>query len=98
MICSQAIAELLDEENVQIPSWVCFSSVDGENASSGESFQECLDVLNKSDKISIVGINCSSPQLIENLILKFRKVTGTPAITSSLPYDDFFSSLFYITC
>jgi len=71
---SQAIAELLDEENVQIPSWICFSSVDGENACSGESFQECLDILNNSDKVSIVGINCSSPQCIEKLILKLRKV------------------------
>lgn len=72
---AQAIAELLDEENVKVPSWICFSSVDGELASSGESFKECLDVLNNSNKVSIVGINCSSPQYIDNLILKFRKLT-----------------------
>ncbi|ONK75308.1 uncharacterized protein A4U43_C03F15500 [Asparagus officinalis] len=72
---AKAIAELLDEENVPIPSWICFSSVNGENACSGESFEECLDILNKSDKVSIVGINCSSPQCIENLVLKFRKLT-----------------------
>lgn len=72
---AQAIAELLDEENIEIPSWICFSSVDGENASSGESFDEILDMLNKNDKVSIVGINCSPPHYIENLILKFRKLT-----------------------
>ncbi|WOK93152.1 hypothetical protein Cni_G01845 [Canna indica] len=72
---AQALAELLDEENVQIPSWICFSSMDGEHVSSGEEFKECLDVLNKSEKVNIVGINCASPQFIENLILQLRKLT-----------------------
>ncbi|KAG1330554.1 homocysteine S-methyltransferase 1 [Cocos nucifera] len=72
---AQALAELLDEENIQIPSWICFSSVDGKHASSGESFKECLNILNRSDRISVVGINCASPQIIENLILEFRKLT-----------------------
>ncbi|KAL0424753.1 UNVERIFIED_CONTAM: Homocysteine S-methyltransferase 1 [Sesamum radiatum] len=40
---AQACVELLDEENVSIPSWFCFSTVDGVNVSSGESFEECLD-------------------------------------------------------
>ncbi|KAL0380757.1 UNVERIFIED_CONTAM: Homocysteine S-methyltransferase 1 [Sesamum angustifolium] len=47
---AQACVELLDEENVSIPSWFCFSTVDGVNVSSGESFEECLDVINKSSK------------------------------------------------
>lgn len=71
----QACAELLDEENIQVPSWICFSSVDGEHVSSGESLKECLDLLNKSDKVNIIGINCSPPHLIENLICKIKKVT-----------------------
>ncbi|CAL9073171.1 unnamed protein product [Musa textilis] len=73
---AQALAELLDEENIQIPSWICFSSVDGEHMSSGEDFKECLDILNRNEKVDIVGINCASPQFIENLILKFKKLTN----------------------
>ena len=69
------LLSFLMKKNVQIPSAICFSPVDGENACSGETFQECLDILNKSDKVSIVGINCSSPQCIGNLILKFREVS-----------------------
>lgn len=72
---AQACVELLDEENVQIPSWICFSSVDGEHAPSGESFKECLEILNKSDKVSVVGINCTPPQFIESLICKFKALT-----------------------
>ncbi|KAL0408859.1 UNVERIFIED_CONTAM: Homocysteine S-methyltransferase 1 [Sesamum radiatum] len=48
---AQACVELLDEENVEIPCWICFSSVDGENAPSGERFEECLDIINKSSKV-----------------------------------------------
>lgn len=58
---AQACAELLEEENVEIQSWICFSSVDGVNAPSGESFKDCLDVLDKSDKVTAVGINCAPP-------------------------------------
>ncbi|KAL6010158.1 Nuclear SAM-dependent mono-and asymmetric methyltransferase [Asimina triloba] len=72
---AQACVELLEEENIEIPSWICFSSVDGLHASSGESFEECLDVLNKSDKVNVVGINCTPPQFIGDLICKFRKLT-----------------------
>ncbi|KAL1206234.1 Homocysteine S-methyltransferase 1 [Cardamine amara subsp. amara] len=72
---AQACVELLEEENVQIPAWICFTSVDGEKAPSGESFEECLEPLNKSNNIYAVGINCAPPQFIENLIRKFSKLT-----------------------
>ncbi|XP_021616376.1 homocysteine S-methyltransferase 1 isoform X2 [Manihot esculenta] len=71
----QACVELLEEENIKIPSWICFSSVDGENAPSGESFQECLEIINKSNKINAVGINCAPPHFIESLICKFKELT-----------------------
>lgn len=70
----QACVELVEEESVEIPSWICFSSVDGENAPSGESFQEVLDVINQSNKINAVGINCAPPHFILGLIQKFTKV------------------------
>lgn len=73
---AQACAELLEEENVQIPSWICFSSVDGNNAPSGETFKECLDVLNKSNKVTAVGINCAPPHFVLSLIQKFKELTG----------------------
>ncbi|OMO51671.1 Homocysteine S-methyltransferase [Corchorus capsularis] len=72
---AQACAELLEEENIQIPSWICFSSMDGENAPSGESFMECLDILNKSEKVTAVGINCAPPHFVESLVCKFKQLT-----------------------
>ncbi|KAK9903790.1 hypothetical protein M0R45_000900 [Rubus argutus] len=77
---AQACVELLEEENIQMPSWICFSSVDGENAPSGESFKECLDMINRSNKINAVGINCAPPHLIESLICKLKELTSKAII------------------
>ncbi|KAJ7943167.1 Homocysteine S-methyltransferase family protein [Quillaja saponaria] len=77
---AQACVELLEEESVQIPSWICFSSVDGENAPSGETFKDCLDVINKSNKVNAVGINCSPPHFIESLICKFNELTNKAVV------------------
>lgn len=72
---AQACMELLEEEDVKIPSWICFSSVDGQNSPSGESFEDILAVLNNSRRVTAVGINCAPPHFIENLIKRLRKVT-----------------------
>jgi len=72
---AQALVELLDEEKVQVPSWICFSSVDGKNLCSGESFADCLKILNTSDKVAVVGVNCTPPQFIEGIICEFKKQT-----------------------
>ncbi|KAL6566387.1 Nuclear SAM-dependent mono-and asymmetric methyltransferase [Orobanche gracilis] len=73
---AQACVELLEEENIEIPSWISFSSVDGENAPSGESFEECLDAINKTSKVCAVGINCTPPHFVLSLIERFRKLTA----------------------
>ncbi|KAG2553730.1 homocysteine S-methyltransferase 1-like [Panicum virgatum] len=72
---AQALVELLDEESIQVPSWICFSSVDGKHLCSGESFAGCLQILNASEKVAVVGVNCTPPQFIEGIIGEFRKQT-----------------------
>ncbi|KAL1553574.1 homocysteine S-methyltransferase [Salvia divinorum] len=60
---------------VSIPSWICFSSVDGEKATSGESFEDGLNVINKSGRVSAVGINCAPPHFVLSLIQRFKLFT-----------------------
>ncbi|KAK7407529.1 hypothetical protein VNO78_09482 [Psophocarpus tetragonolobus] len=72
---AQACVELLEEESVKIPSWICFTTVDGENAPSGESFKDCIEAINKSNKVDAVGINCAPPHFMESLICKFKQLT-----------------------
>ncbi|KAJ3702950.1 hypothetical protein LUZ61_006655 [Rhynchospora tenuis] len=72
---AQAIVELLNEEKVEIPSWICFSSVDGSHTPSGHSFKECLEILNCCERVPAVGVNCTSPHFINKLIHELRKFT-----------------------
>lgn len=70
----QACIELLDEEDIQVPAWLCFSSIDSIYVSSGETIRECIDVVKRSEKVVAVGINCSPPEFIEDAIEIIRKV------------------------
>ncbi|KAL6998225.1 homocysteine S-methyltransferase [Sarracenia purpurea var. burkii] len=58
---TQACVELLEEQNIRIPSWICFSSVDGENAPSEMSpFRaqpsEVSESSEKSPKMEALGV------------------------------------------
>ncbi|XP_021770317.1 homocysteine S-methyltransferase 2-like isoform X1 [Chenopodium quinoa] len=77
---AQAYAELLEEENINIPAWFTFSSKDGENVVSGDSFPECASIAEASKKVVAVGINCTPPRFIQGLILSIKKVATKPII------------------
>lgn len=65
----EAIA--LKELFVEFPTvqaWISFSCKDEEHLSSGELLSDALELLNESQQIIAVGINCTSPQYIESLI------------------------------
>ncbi|KMT10209.1 hypothetical protein BVRB_5g119700 [Beta vulgaris subsp. vulgaris] len=77
---AQAYAELLDEENINVPAWFTFNSKDGENVVSGDSLLECASIAEASKKVVAVGINCTPPRFIQGLILSMKKVTTKPII------------------
>ena len=74
MVLLQAYAELLDEENITIPAWLSFNSLDGINVVSGDSLLECASVADSCKQVVAVGINCTAPRFIHGLILLIRKV------------------------
>ncbi|KAL0435705.1 UNVERIFIED_CONTAM: Selenocysteine Se-methyltransferase [Sesamum radiatum] len=71
---AQAFAQLLEEEEINIPAWVSFNSKDGVHVVSGDSLPECVAVAESSNKIVAVGINCTPPRFIRDLILSIKKV------------------------
>ncbi|KAE8784492.1 Homocysteine S-methyltransferase 3 [Hordeum vulgare] len=77
---AQAYVELLDECNINIPSWFSFNSKDGVNVVSGDSLIECANIANACAKVGAVGINCTPPRFIHSLILSIRKVTDKPIL------------------
>ncbi|CAJ2633094.1 unnamed protein product [Trifolium pratense] len=74
----QAYVELLEEENIKIPAWFCFNSKDGINVVSGDSLVECGSIAESCKKVVAVGINCTPPRFIHDLILLLKKVTTKP--------------------
>ena len=70
----QAFAELLEEEDINIPAWLSFNSKDGINVVSGDSLSECAAIAESCKKVVAVGINCTPPRFIQDLILSIKKV------------------------
>ncbi|CAK9219444.1 unnamed protein product [Sphagnum troendelagicum] len=77
---TQALVELLTDEDVPIPAWISFNSKDGTNVVKGDSFDECVGLADKCKKIVAVGINCTPPRFIHDLICTVRKATLKPIV------------------
>ncbi|KAL0419871.1 UNVERIFIED_CONTAM: Homocysteine S-methyltransferase 2 [Sesamum radiatum] len=77
---AQAFAQLLEEEEINIPAWLSFNSKDGVHVVSGDALPECVAVAESSNKIVAVGINCTPPRFIRDLILSIKKVTSKPIL------------------
>lgn len=72
---AKAYAELLEEEDTNIPAWFCFNSKDGINVVSGDSVYECASIAGSCNKVVAVGFNCTPPRFIHGLVLSMRKAT-----------------------
>ncbi|XP_024364158.1 homocysteine S-methyltransferase 2 [Physcomitrium patens] len=77
---TQALVELLHEEDLRIPAWISFNSKDGVNVVSGDSFSDCVALVDKCPEVAAVGINCTPPRFILDLIHAARKVTNKPIV------------------
>lgn len=80
----QAFAELLEVEDINVPAWLSFNSKDGVNVVSGDSLSECAAIAESCKKIVAVGINCTPPRFIQDLILSIKKVLFSLFVTSLL--------------
>ncbi|KDP40214.1 hypothetical protein JCGZ_02212 [Jatropha curcas] len=77
---AKAYAELLEEEDIKIPAWFSFNSKDGINVVSGDSISECASIADSCKQLVAVGINCTPPRFIRELILSIAKVTNKPVV------------------
>ncbi|CAL0326878.1 unnamed protein product [Lupinus luteus] len=77
---AQAYAELLEEEDIKIPAWFSFNSKDGINVVSGDSLLECGSIAESCNKVVAVGINCTPPRLLHDLIVLLKKVSTKPIV------------------
>jgi len=76
---ARALARLLDE----LPgtsAWISFSCRDGTHNSQGEAFGACVAALDGFERVSAIGINCTAPQHVAELVATARAHTGKPIV------------------
>ena len=79
LIEAQALSKLL-EEFPDITAWISFSARDGKHISDGQSFGDCVRLLDENPQITAIGINCTSPRHVPSLIREARKQTRKPVL------------------
>jgi homocysteine S-methyltransferase len=61
-------------------AWLSFSCCDSEHLSSGEKFADAVALAHDSPQIVAIGVNCTPPRFIEDLLLIGRRITDTPLL------------------
>lgn len=77
----ESLLELLAEEFPQVEAYLSVTTQDGKNLSDGTSIKAIAKVVNQSDNIVAVGVNCSSPSLFKEFLSCLRQLTEKPFVT-----------------
>jgi homocysteine S-methyltransferase len=72
-----ALAKLL-KEFPSVTAWISFSARDGVHVNNGETFAECVQALEPFPQVIAVGVNCTAPQFIADLLRSARGLTQKP--------------------
>ena len=74
-----ALAQLAVESN-SIPVWISFSCRDGNHISDGTEIRSVIRELHPYEQITAVGINCTPPKFLPELIPRIRLETDKPIV------------------
>lgn len=72
------LSEILDKVNK--PAWVSFSCKDGKHISDGTPIEKCATLFANHSSVFAVGVNCTSPQFISELIQSIKSKSGDKKI------------------
>lgn len=78
LVEGEALAELLGE--FDLPGWLSFSCRDGAHTAQGEPFTQAAALAEESSHVVAVGINCTPPPFVADLLAAARPVTGKPLL------------------
>jgi homocysteine S-methyltransferase len=79
LIEARALVKLL-AEFPHVSAWMSFSCRDGEHISNGERLADCAAFLDTQAQIAAIGVNCTAPTYIVELIQAARSATGKPIL------------------
>ena len=74
-----ALARVLDR--VQAPdAWITFACRDGRSTAHGEPIEEAVAAALSGTRVAAVGVNCTAPVHVEELLQRARSVTDRPLV------------------
>ncbi|MBA3946330.1 MAG: homocysteine S-methyltransferase [Herpetosiphonaceae bacterium] len=79
LVEARALARLL-EEFPGVSAWFSFTARDGTHISDGESLATCAQRLDRYPQVAAIGVNCTAPQLVPELVQAVARVTRKPIV------------------
>jgi homocysteine S-methyltransferase len=76
---AEAILSAL-EPYPDLAAYLSFTCKDGIHISHGERLQECAELLDQQPQVIGIGVNCTSPELIGDLIAQLAQATSKPIL------------------
>jgi homocysteine S-methyltransferase len=76
---AQALVRLL-EEFPGVSAWFSFSCRDATQISQGESLAECVALLDAHPQVAAVGVNCTAPRFVPDLVRVAHAATRKPIL------------------
>lgn len=73
-----ALVELFDE--LRAVGWLCFTCADGERLRSGRPATEAFALAERSERVLAVGVNCTAPEHVDELVERAASVTQKPIV------------------
>ncbi len=80
LVEARALAGLLAEEYPDRRAWVSFSARDARHTCHGEPLADCARLLDRYEQVAAIGINCTAPRYVADLIEVARAATSKPII------------------
>ena len=74
-----ALVELL-EATPGARGWLSFSCADGARLRSGAAVEEAFALAEESSRVLAVGVNCTAPEFVDELLARARSATAKPLI------------------
>ena len=74
------VAALIDQLDGSVESWISFSCRDGGHLNDGTPVEEAARLVGESGRVTAVGVNCTPPEHIGELVERIRAVTRLPIL------------------
>uniref|UniRef100_A0A914HGD7 Hcy-binding domain-containing protein n=1 Tax=Globodera rostochiensis TaxID=31243 RepID=A0A914HGD7_GLORO len=76
----ECVGKVLDQLDDSVRAWVCCSCQDGKSTRSGDVFADIVRTANAHPKIVAIGINCTAPEYITELLREANRAGNAKAL------------------